>query len=216
MHLHQNSNKRRVLTFASRLKPLAIVALSLTLLITFFGVSFAGNSTLGNFVWYDTNANGIKDEPAGNGINGVVINLYEDLNFNGAIDPGEYITTTVTMNEPVGENGDDTADGEPGFYVFNDVDGETAYLVEIDPNNFQPGGPLEGHDYTGDLAGNPYNGDELRFVAMPDLINDHQDADFSYVTHSLGNYVWLDADNSGDVTAGELPVANGVPTIKSV
>jgi len=49
-------------------------------------------STLGDFVWYDTNGDGIK-EPGELGINGVIINLYDSTGL---------ITTTVTMSDTDG------------------------------------------------------------------------------------------------------------------
>jgi len=158
-----------------------------------------GKSTLGDFVWFDTNSDGIKD-PGETGINGVVINLYDSTGL---------VTTTVTMSDTGGIGDDTGTTNGAGFYDF-EVLASTVYTVEIDPSNFAPGGALEGYTYTGNNASQLYSGDETRVVGMPAVQHDENNVDFGYVTHSLGNYVWLDADNSGDVTAGEQPVPDGV------
>ena len=43
---------------------------------------------LGNYVWYDRNKNGLQDEAASDGINGITVNL-----LNGS---GTVISTTTT------------------------------------------------------------------------------------------------------------------------
>ena len=59
------------------------VRVLLTTLMTFFFISvlaiaiYAGKSTIGDFVWHDTDADGVYD--AGElGIDGVIVNLYQD------------------------------------------------------------------------------------------------------------------------------------------
>ena len=54
-----------------------------------------GKSTIGDYVWHDADADGNQD--AGEvGIDGVIVNLYLDLNNNGVIDPGEYVSSMPT------------------------------------------------------------------------------------------------------------------------
>ncbi|MEZ4718839.1 MAG: SdrD B-like domain-containing protein, partial [Caldilineaceae bacterium] len=62
---------------AKRRRILAIVAVTMALLMTMSAVVLAGKSTLGDFVWHDSNADGNKT-PGEIGINGVVVNLYQD------------------------------------------------------------------------------------------------------------------------------------------
>ncbi|MEZ4611568.1 MAG: SdrD B-like domain-containing protein, partial [Caldilineaceae bacterium] len=75
------------------------MAVTMALLMTMSAVVLAGKSTLGDFVWHDSNADGNKT-PGEIGINGVVVNLYQDgENGNpkdGVIQPGEIISTTLT------------------------------------------------------------------------------------------------------------------------
>ncbi|NJN81907.1 MAG: hypothetical protein HC802_06225 [Caldilineaceae bacterium] len=145
------------------------------------GVAFAGKSTLGDFVWDDANGNGVKDNGE-QGINGVKVNLYQDgangQPRNGIITPAELISMTFTANY----TGSPEIDTD-GYYKF-DIDGADPnpqlYRVEIDDSNFLPGGPLEGYVYTGQKAGNPYNGPEPRDVIISASQIDYEDADFPY------------------------------------
>ena len=57
--------------------------------------------SLGNYVWYDVNGNGVQDEPASNGINGIKVYL-----LNGV---GTKIDSTITAND---------GSGNPGYYNF--------------------------------------------------------------------------------------------------
>jgi len=86
-----------------------VASLVLVLLLALAGVSFAapsaplGKSTLGDYVWHDTNADGIQD--AGEtGIDGVIVNLYQwiDANNNGIQDSGEvtYVGSMTTGDDP--------------------------------------------------------------------------------------------------------------------
>ncbi len=61
--------------------------------------------SIGNYVWADTNRNGLQDEPANLGINGAYVELYMD---NGT---GTYtlVATTHTANDGA---------GNPGYYNF--------------------------------------------------------------------------------------------------
>ncbi len=139
-----------------------------------------GASTLGDFVWHDSNVNGVKDESAewgSSGIDGVVVHLYQD-DMDGVFEPGADDALVATLT-----TGDDssTSGTEHGWYDFVNITANgNAYWVEIDDSNFDPGGALEGYVYTGNLANNAYNGDEPRFVYMGNPIMDYNDADFGY------------------------------------
>ncbi|MFY7885086.1 MAG: SdrD B-like domain-containing protein, partial [Dolichospermum sp.] len=60
---------------------------------------------LGNYVWADANGNGLQDEPASAGINGVKVYLYKETA------PGVFtvVDSTVTAND---------GSGNPGYYNF--------------------------------------------------------------------------------------------------
>lgn len=74
------------------------------------GNVFAQGS-IGNYVWFDTNGNGLQDEPITNGINGVSVELWNagaDKLPHTADDA--LLTTTTTANN---------LSGESGYYLFS-------------------------------------------------------------------------------------------------
>ncbi|MCB0535702.1 MAG: hypothetical protein KDD14_26085, partial [Saprospiraceae bacterium] len=96
---------------------------------------------IGDFVWQDTNGNGIQDgrEP---GIPGVTVNLYADANQDGVPD-GAPIATDVT-----------DANGEYGFPVD-----PGSYVVEfVTPGGFNPTDANQGGDDTIDSDADPVTG----------------------------------------------------------
>lgn len=85
---------------------------------------------LGNNVWYDTNANGIKDagEP---GISNVGLELFQDTDNSNDFSAGDtFVNSTVT--------------DASGNYKFGDLD-QGDYILTIPSNNFSPAGPLYQH-----------------------------------------------------------------------
>ncbi|HNI44559.1 MAG TPA: SdrD B-like domain-containing protein, partial [Chitinophagales bacterium] len=83
-----------------------------------FGFTYG---TIGNYVWTDTNSNGLQDEPTANGINGVTVELYQETS------PGVFtlVQTTTTAND---------ANGNPGYYLF--IIGQSAnYQVKFPTTN---------------------------------------------------------------------------------
>ena len=139
-----------------------------------------GASTLGDFVWHDSNVNGTKDESVewgSSGIDGVVVKLYLDDN-DGVFEPGGDDTLVNTLT-----TGDDssTTGVEHGWYDFLSITANgNIYWVEIPDSNFASGGALEHYVYTGDLASEDYSGEEPRVVILSDPIMDYNNADFGY------------------------------------
>jgi len=134
-----------------------------------------GKSTLGDYVWWDPTLDGAhtgaEAEWGSYGIDGVTVTLYLDANTDGIPDPGEYVTTTVT-----GDNPATTGVTEEGWYDFDVTAGGNIYIVVIEDSNFDPGGPLENYVLTSE----PTFGDEPMVVYLPGLIEDYNDADFGY------------------------------------
>ncbi len=73
--------------------------------------------SLGNYVWNDTNSDGIQNEPASAGINGVTVKLYQETS------PGVYTNTQTTTTA-------NNASGNPGYYNFN-ITAEGNYYVQF-------------------------------------------------------------------------------------
>ena len=94
---------------------------------------------LGNYVWFDTNNNGVVDAGEGS-VGGVVVELYRDTNGDGVFTPGidAYAGTQTT-------NGS-------GFYQFTGLT-PADYVVVITGTNFATGGPLQGYRNSASTAG---------------------------------------------------------------
>jgi protocatechuate 3,4-dioxygenase beta subunit len=187
------------------LKPIATMVLFAILLFGATLVVYAGKSTIGDFVWFDSNGNGVQDIGE-QGINGVVVELYADANENGLFDPGidPLLAVTTTATYPGGTSNVDN----DGYYDFN-VDGGTSqdpafFLVVITDSNFLPGGPLAGLVYTG-LPGEP----QPRAVVINQLVEDVNDVDFPYTrAAAIGDLVWYDEDKDGYQDVGEPGIPN--------
>lgn len=80
-----------------------------------------GKGSIGNFVWYDENQDGIYEEGE-EGINGVTVMLYSG--------EGDYLATTVTA---------DSFDGGAGYYLFSDLEAGEYQLEFL---------PLDGYQLT--------------------------------------------------------------------
>jgi hypothetical protein len=55
---------------------------------------------IGDYIWNDHNGNGLQDEPANAGLNGVTVQLYTDPDCNGSSADGALLRTTVTSRLP--------------------------------------------------------------------------------------------------------------------
>ncbi|MBK9138743.1 MAG: isopeptide-forming domain-containing fimbrial protein [Verrucomicrobia bacterium] len=75
--------------------------------------------SIGNYVWNDLNADGLQDEPASAGMNGVTVKL---LDAGGAV-----IATTVTA---------DDGGGNPGYYLFSNLPPGTYSVQFVTPTGF--------------------------------------------------------------------------------
>ncbi len=81
----------------------------------------AGTGSIGNYVWKDENGNGLQDEPASAGQNGVTVILQDK--------DGNELATTVTA---------DDANGNPGFYLFEGLALDSDYKVTfVAPDGYE-------------------------------------------------------------------------------
>ncbi len=112
-------------------------------------------SAVGNYVWNDLNSDGIQNESTINGVNGITVNLYGNSN------PSNIVASYVTQND---------ANGNPGFYIFDQLTPGDYFLDFINPSGvtFSPQGVLgessnsDAHATTGltevfTLVANQYN-----------------------------------------------------------
>ena len=180
---------------------------------------------LGNLVWHDYDNDRTVD-PAEPGINGVVVQLYRDMNGNGSYDAGTdtLVATTTTSGG--------------GIYRFDNLVPDD-YLVVIPASNFASGGALrffrssDGGN-ANDSAADPdtdADGDDngigpnvgVVTGAATDLVrsaavtlslggepigedgdsNTNLTVDFGFYSLTIGNRVWLDHNNNGVFDAGD-------------
>ena len=81
-------------------------------------------AALGNYVWFDTNSDGIQNEPTTSGVNGVTVRLWAD-DFDGTVEPGSgdvLVATAVTADDIY---------GQPGYYLFPNLIPGQPYFVEF-------------------------------------------------------------------------------------
>ncbi|MGA2500223.1 MAG: SdrD B-like domain-containing protein, partial [Tepidisphaeraceae bacterium] len=154
------------------------------------------NVTIGDFVWSDTNANGVQDSGEA-GINGVTLTL---TGTNGA---GVAVTDHATTSGN-------------GGYLFTEAPG--TYTVTVDASNFTGTGALAGFNAspTGkgttatDSNANP-SGTTPGTLAggTSDLT-----IDFGYYKNvTIGDFVWSDTNANGVQDSGEPGIAGVTLTI---
>jgi len=185
----------------------------------------SGTLSLGNIVWYDSDGDRAYDRLSGeNGINGVPLSLYRDVNGDGVItngvDPLYGSTVTATLG------------GEEGRYLFSGLPAGN-YIVTVDATAFASGKALHemlstpgqqtanndiDHDDNGVLegervvstiitlsaGGEPAYGTDSGEDASADS-NLTLDFGFLYATNlvGVGGTLFLDADGNGLQGVGE-------------
>ena len=151
-------------------------------------------AAVGNYVWNDQNGNGLQDEAASAGLNGITVNLYDSSN--------NLVGTTTTHND---------VNGNPGYYLF---DGLTPgdYSVEFvrpsgftfttqgatgtsDANDSDPN-VTTGRTETFTLSGGEYDPTWDAGMLLPAGVL------------SLGDRVWNDADFDGIYDPSEVGINN--------
>jgi hypothetical protein len=165
---------------------------------------YAPKGSLGNYVWYDDNRDGTNNEPASNGINGVIVNLIDAAT-------GDVIASALT--------GDDLA-GNPGYYSFENLySGD--FIVQF-PRQLSNGAILTPVVNNNPTIDNNNNADFFNGIADTVNINvlgtglgkDNPTIDAGYWRPaSIGNRVWLDENKDGLQTVGEVGVSGVTVTL---
>jgi hypothetical protein len=164
--------------------------------------AYACRTSLGDFVWVDSNGNGVQDagEP---GINGV------RLTMTTVRSHGTGVFETVTANDPVS--------GMPGWYTFGGVECGFDYTVAVDASTVPAG-----YSVTSIHAGSDPALDSNDPAGVTISFPDPQDGttpapnltlDFGYLpacTGAIGDYVWNDANRNGIQDAGESGIAGAL------
>ena len=146
---------------------------------------------LGNFVWEDSDADGVQD--AGEqGIAGATVELVRDMNSDGQFTGTEILATTVTDLS--------------GYYSFKGLTPGLDYQVRFTrPAGFDYTSPRQA-DGSATSGSNSDAQVSNVIVLSSGEYNTSIDAGF-YRNASLGDRVWQDSDGDGQQDAGEAGIA---------
>lgn len=182
---------------------------------------------IGNRVWNDTDADGVQDSGEA-GISGVTVRLYNSSNAlvgTAVTDAnGEYYFVGSTVADP---NTTDNIGQINGGIAYN-----SNYQVRFDlAANYTGAGPLtgrlltvrdstsqagfaDGYDSDASLVINPTGSPAGTFPVIavttggPGENNHTLDTGFATsATYSIGNRVWFDTNNDGQINAGEVGIS---------
>ena len=161
-------------------------------------------ASIGDYVWYDFNGNGIQEEWE-SGIPNVRVVLYWDKNGDGLFSESEKLLEARTDSN--------------GYYLFQGIYGgkfysisegvwidDGQYKVWVDETTIPPG-------FIRSVTPNPYIlSDSIPGATRGSIAYDEncRTADFGYKPNGgvIGDFVWYDANNNGIQDNGELGIAN--------
>ncbi|MEM7141825.1 MAG: SdrD B-like domain-containing protein [Actinomycetota bacterium] len=164
---------------------------------------FTGSGSLGDYVWYDQNADGVQDGDEV-GIDGVDITV-EWAGFDGIL--GDDLGTPL-----VDESADDvtypTTTAAGGAYLVENLPAGD-YTVTVDTADLPSGIDIETWDPEFDSSGDPADLGSVSTYSLGDG-EDHDGVDFGYVGPGrLGDTVWIDLDADGALDPDEV----GIPGV---
>ncbi|MCI5129514.1 MAG: hypothetical protein D3907_13730, partial [Candidatus Electrothrix sp. AUS3] len=134
-----------------------------------FGFESSGSS-LGDYVWFDVNKDGIQD-PKENGISNVEVRVYLD---NGSVQGSKDATDTLVRTMTTDSN---------GKYLFSGLETDKNYIVEVVP----PSGFIPSLSTGTETA--------VNFTTITFDV----DFGLKGGSYSIGDKVWYDTDGKGDV-----------------
>ncbi|MCB8925924.1 MAG: carboxypeptidase regulatory-like domain-containing protein [Ardenticatenaceae bacterium] len=142
-------------------------------------------ASIGDFVWYDLNNDGIQDGGAEIGLYNVTVNLYDGSD--------NFITTTTTLAD--------------GSYSFTDLPPGNYYIEVVPPAGYTTSPINQGGDDTADSDINASGQ-----TTITNLISGENDPTWDgglyALPASIGNYVWLDANQNGRQDPTEFGIPN--------
>jgi uncharacterized repeat protein (TIGR01451 family) len=156
-----------------------------------FGLQPPGAASIGGRVWQDADEDGVQDASEG-GLSNVTVQLFLDVNTNGAVDAADYTLKTELTDTN-------------GTYVLSGLR-TNAYLVQVD------GASLVASPYGGasaiSNAMNLVSGTSPHAVTLTVTNQAYATGDFGYNwCGQIGSQVWWDDDRDGMVDVGEPPIA---------
>jgi uncharacterized repeat protein (TIGR01451 family) len=139
--------------------------------------------SVSDFVWEDTNQNGIQDAGEA-GMAGVTVNLYDSAD--------NLITTTTT--------------DASGLYSFTNLDPGDYYVEFVEPAGYSFTPQDQGVDDTVDSDADVTTGQTATFTLTSGEDNTTIDAGL-FQPGSIGDFVWVDTNQDGIQDAGEAGLA---------
>ncbi|MEM7194885.1 MAG: SdrD B-like domain-containing protein, partial [Pseudomonadota bacterium] len=159
-------------------------------------------ASIGNYVWQDLDMDGVQDANE-DGIPNVVVTLTPPLgsNFDLGNGPGNPITTVT------GPNGEYLF---PNLIPFESDDPSEGYVVTVDDSTLPPG-LIQTFDEDDGASTSPTTPNDSGAIQLSPS-EEHDTADFGYAPPpgSIGDTVWVDANEDGIQDPGE-PGIPGVP-----
>ncbi|MEM7130419.1 MAG: SdrD B-like domain-containing protein, partial [Chloroflexota bacterium] len=163
-------------------------------------------ASLGDFVWFDDDADGIQD-PGENGIENVAVEIFN----------GDGTSVTNASGNPVGPTTTDVN----GSYAFTDLVPGDYYVVftPLADHIISPQDTADDPDTGDDTVDSDANADRASAdygrTATTTLISGENDPTWDagmYIPLALGNVVWFDPDNDGlyEPADGEMGIADVV------
>jgi uncharacterized repeat protein (TIGR01451 family)/fimbrial isopeptide formation D2 family protein len=147
-------------------------------------------ASLGNYVWYDLNQDGVQDASE-SGVNGVTVNLYDSAD--------NLVRTTVTANDGLND----------GAYLFENLVPGSYYVEFVLPTGYDFSPRNQGGDAELDSDADPATGQTSLIPLAPGQNDLSWDAGIYQPKASLGDFVWEDLNGNGIQDPLE-PGINGV------
>jgi uncharacterized repeat protein (TIGR01451 family) len=158
-----------------------------------FGVTPPGLGAIGDTVWLDANNDGILNNTE-QGLPGITVRLYADVNGNSVIDAGDTVLQS-------------TATDATGYYTFTNLYGGP-YLVQVDTSSTVTSsifGISNGITATLGAAMTPTLGTSItRVVSLTtnSTVTDTIDFGFNW-SGFIGDYGWYDSNGNGVLDGGD-------------
>lgn len=162
------------------------------------GQAFGQTGTLGDFVWKDTNANGIQDDGPNSGMSDVSVYLLRETT------PGQFTVVDNMMTRTTGFYSF-TGLSAGNYKLFFDIDRLPYYCQPtsqtIATPNDATNSKIDASGHTPVFALNPADPNARNYT--------NADAGFSVVPlGSIGDYVWNDLNDDGIQNDGNTGMAN--------
>lgn len=145
-------------------------------------------ASLGDYVWIDQNGDGIQNESAESGLNGVTVELLNQA--------GQVISTTQTTDDPIS--------GLSGYYLFNNLTPGSYAVHFVRPQGYLFTTPNASANIQVDSNANPATGQSAPVTLAAGDYDPSIDAGLIVgQVGSIGDTIWCDMNGNRAPDAGE-------------